>query len=119
MAIDVLLFVTQIDPATIRAPDTDSPISQWILRMHTLDLLEQAITTAEKLGYRVRREWLGGDASGGCEIAGQKWIFVDLSLDSHEQLMQVLDAVASDEALATIPLPKSLETLTNRSRKAA
>ncbi|TWT31644.1 hypothetical protein [Blastopirellula retiformator] len=87
--------------------------------MHTLDLLEQAITAAEKLGYRVRREWLGGGASGGCEMGGQKWIFVDLSLDSHEQLMQVLEAVGEDDALKTIPLPKSLETLAQRSRKAA
>ncbi|PQO43413.1 hypothetical protein [Blastopirellula marina] len=87
--------------------------------MHTLDLLEQAITAAEQLGYRVRREWLDGNGGGSCEVAGKKWIFLDLSLDSHEQLMQVLDAVAQDEALQTIPLPSALESLAQRARRAA
>ena len=35
--------------------------------MHTLDKLERAIAAVEKLGYRVRQEWLGG--SGGEEAA--------------------------------------------------
>ncbi|EAQ81224.1 hypothetical protein [Blastopirellula marina] len=87
--------------------------------MHTLDLLEQAVTAAEQLGYQVRREWLDGSGGGSCEVAGKKWIFLDLSLDSHEQLMQVLDAIAQDEALATIPLPASLQSLTSRTRRAA
>jgi hypothetical protein len=61
--------------------------------MHTVDLLEQALGAAEKLGYRIRQEWLGGSGGGGCEIKGQKWIFVDLALDPLDQLEQVAEVL--------------------------
>ena len=59
--------------------------------MHTVDLLEQALAKAEGLGYRVRLEWLGGCRGGDCEIAGQKWLLLDVSLSPAEQLEIVTD----------------------------
>jgi len=46
--------------------------------MHTVELLEEAIHMAERAGYKVRQEWMGGCGCGGCEIKGRKWIFLDL-----------------------------------------
>lgn len=82
--------------------------------MHTLDLLEEALRKADQLGYKVRHEWLGGSGGGACEFAGQKWIFVDLALNVHEQLHQVLSALRQNEAIHTlnmsVPLTDALQS---------
>lgn len=72
--------------------------------MHTLDLMELAIATAERMGYRVRREWLGGAAGGRCEFGGKRWIFLDSSLNQLEQLDQLREALASAPEAGIIPL---------------
>jgi hypothetical protein len=64
--------------------------------MHTVETLQRLIERAERAGYCVRHEWLGGVAGGACEFAGQKWIFVDLSLPVVEQLEQVAFALQND-----------------------
>jgi hypothetical protein len=61
--------------------------------MHTVDLLEQALSLAATLGIRVRQEWLGGSGGGCCEIRGQRWLFVDLALAPAEQFAQVASAL--------------------------
>src|SRR5436309_15988755 len=66
--------------------------------MHTVESLERLKDLAERAGYTVRHEWLGGVAGGACEFAGRKWIFVDLSLSVVEQLEQLADALHSDPA---------------------
>ena len=48
--------------------------------MHTVEALEQALDLAQRLGYEVRQEWLGGNGGGGCELNGQKVLFLDLAL---------------------------------------
>lgn len=85
--------------------------------MNTVDLLEQALAVAGRLGYRIRQEWLDG-AGGACVLAGQKWLFIDLSLDTAEQLQLVLDALSDDAALAGADLPPDLAVRLER-RKAA
>ncbi len=88
--------------------------------MHTLDLLEQAIHTAQQLGFNVREEWLNGQGGGYCEIAGIRWIFIDLSLNSMEKLDQILDALSHDPALETAVLPAELQKIMHPgTRKAA
>lgn len=79
--------------------------------MHTVDLREQALDLAQRLGYRIREEWLGGSGGGQCEFAGQRWIFVDLALNATEQLEQVADALRSDPAINAVPLPPVLRRL--------
>lgn len=86
--------------------------------MHTLDLLDQAIAVARDLGYRIRRDYLDGQGGGCCEIAGQKWIFVDSSQSPLEQLQSLLEALGGDESLAHAPLPPELSSLV-RGRRAA
>ena len=67
--------------------------------MHTVELLEQALSLAELMGYRVRQEWMGGVGGGVCEFGGRKWIFIDLALNAVEQLEQVRLVLESDPSL--------------------
>ncbi len=79
--------------------------------MHTVDLLEEAIGLVERAGYRVRQEWLDGGDGGGCEIRGQKWVFIDLALGPADQLEQVLEALRHEPAAATLPMSAELTGL--------
>jgi hypothetical protein len=63
--------------------------------MHTVELLERALRAAEGLGYRVRQEWLDGPGAG-CEIKGEKWLFLDLASNPLDQL-DVVAGVLSRE----------------------
>ena len=67
--------------------------------MTTVELLQDAIRSAHRLGYQVRHEWLGGSGGGGCEIKGQKWLFVDLALTPIDQLEQVLETLRREQAV--------------------
>lgn len=88
--------------------------------MHTVELLEQALSAAETLGYGIRLEWLGGTGGGGCEFGGRKWIFVDLALSTLEQLEQVAAALRQDPAIHMIDLSRPLRFLLDlRDRRAA
>ena len=76
--------------------------------MHTVDLMDQAVTAAESLGYGIRQEFLGGVGGGACEIAGTRWIFIDLGLRSVDQLEQVLDVLSADPGVYTLSLSREL-----------
>jgi hypothetical protein len=67
--------------------------------MHTIEMFERMKEAAERAGYTVRLEWLGGAGGGACEFAGRKWIFVDLALSVVEQLDQVASALQNDPAV--------------------
>ncbi len=61
--------------------------------MHSVDVLEEALTLAMNSGVQVRQEWLQERGGGMCRV-GQDWIlFVDLSLTAQEQLEQVVQAL--------------------------
>jgi hypothetical protein len=86
--------------------------------MHTVKLLEEAIGLAERIGYQVRTEWLGGSGGGGCEFNGCKWIFLDLALGPLDQFEQVLDALRREPEALSQPMPHQLRELL-RVRKSA
>jgi len=79
--------------------------------MHTVEMLEAALTLAGQIGYRIREEWLDGRGGGGCEIQGQKWVFLDLALSADEQLEAVLDALRADPAILLADVPEGLRGL--------
>ena len=79
--------------------------------MHTVELLEQALDLAGRLGYQIRQEWLGGTGGGGCELAGRKILFLDLALGPIEQLEQVLDALRGQPDALRLPMPHQLRDL--------
>jgi hypothetical protein len=76
--------------------------------MHTVDLLGEAVALAERLGYRMRQEWLGGNGGGGCELKGRKWLFLDLALGPADQLDQVLDTLRREPQAMSLTMPSSL-----------
>jgi hypothetical protein len=78
--------------------------------MHTIERLERLKDLAERAGYTVRQEWLGGVAGGACHFAGRKWIFLDLSLSVIEQLEQMADALHGDLAVAAVSPAMSAQT---------
>jgi hypothetical protein len=63
--------------------------------MHTVDLLEQALHAVQRLGYHLRQDWLDG-GGGGCEIKGEKWLFLDLGSSPSEQLRVVAEVLARE-----------------------
>ncbi len=71
--------------------------------MHTVDLLEQALAAARRLGWQVREDWLDGNGSGTCYFKGQKWIFLDLAQGASEHLAVVCEALAGDVSLLAQP----------------
>jgi hypothetical protein len=77
--------------------------------MHTVELMERALILAEQLGYEVRHEWLGGTGGGGCEVAGRKYLFVDLALNSIEQFDQVIETLRNDISLPLTSTPAELQ----------
>ena len=74
--------------------------------MHTVEQLEHALGRAKMLGFKIEQDWLDG-CGGGCEIAGQKWIYLDLALSTEEQLEQVL------EVLSSLPVSKDVAATTS------
>ena len=79
--------------------------------MHTVDLLEEAIAAAGRLGYQVRQEWLGGNTGGACEVKGRKLLFLDLALGPADQLDQVLDVLRCEARAAELPMHHELRSL--------
>ena len=79
--------------------------------MHTVELLEQALDLAERLGYQVRQEWLGGNGGGGCELYGRKVLFLDLATGPEDQLDQVLDTLRHEPDAAALPMAHQLRNL--------
>ena len=76
--------------------------------MHTVELLEQAVSVATQLGYQIRYEWLGGIGGGGCLIKGEKWIFLDLAQTPIEQLGQVIEAIRTEPNVTQLDLTGEL-----------
>jgi hypothetical protein len=86
--------------------------------MHTVEMLQRLMETAERAGYTVRQEWLGGAGGGACEFAGRKWIFIDLALSVVEQLDQVSAALKDDPAVHLLAVPQPMQRYLG-SRRAA
>jgi hypothetical protein len=64
--------------------------------MHTVELLNEALDVARRVGYEVRQDWLGGNGGGHCLVRGRKWLLLDLAQTAGEQLEVVTDALRGD-----------------------
>ena len=87
-------------------------------RMHSVEMLERMMEAAERAGYTVRLEWLGGAGGGACEFGGRKWIFVDLALSVVEQLDLVAAALKDDPAVRTSEAPPAVRQYLGHRRAA-
>ncbi|HUT08883.1 MAG TPA: hypothetical protein VMY42_00160 [Thermoguttaceae bacterium] len=79
--------------------------------MHTIELLEQALDLAARLGYQIRQEWLDGVAGGGCVLGGRKVLFLDLALGPIDQLEAVLETLRREPQAHSLPMPHQLRKL--------
>lgn len=79
--------------------------------MHTVELLREALSLIERVGYSIRQEWLGGCGGGACQVKGRKWFFLDLASAPDEQLETALDALRGDPQAAQLPMPQQLRDL--------
>ena len=79
--------------------------------MHTVEILDQALDLALRLGYTVRQEWLVGNGGGGCELKGRKLFFLDLDLGPEEQLEQAIATLRREPEAGRLPMPRELRTL--------
>ncbi len=77
--------------------------------MHTVELLEQALDVAARLGYTIRQDCLAG-RGGGCELNGRKLFFLDLDLGPDEQFEQIIETLRGELAATTLPMPPELRT---------
>lgn len=73
--------------------------------MHVIEQLERLTALAEKMGYEIRYENLGGVGGGLCEFSGRRCLFIDLSLNALEQLEQLRESLVRDPSLPTSRLP--------------
>jgi hypothetical protein len=64
--------------------------------MHTVELLNEAMETARRLGYEVRQDWLGGNGGGHCLVRGRKWLLLDVAQTVDEQLDVVAEALRNE-----------------------
>ncbi len=80
--------------------------------MHTVELLEHAVAAAERLGYRIRQDWLDGSTGGACLRGREKWIFLDLALGPIDHLTCVAEAIRGEPGWAKLDLPPELRSLT-------
>ena len=64
--------------------------------MHTVELLNEAMDAARRLGYEVRQDWLGGNGGGHCLVRGRKWLLLDVAQTVDEQLHVVTDALRGE-----------------------
>jgi hypothetical protein len=69
-------------------------------RMHTVELLNEAVQVARKVGYEVKQDWLGGNGGGHCLVRGRKWILLDLAQTVDEQLDVVTEALRGESGAA-------------------
>lgn len=68
---------------------------------HSVDLLDEALDLAARIGFEVRREWLGEKVGGACRLADRWILFSDLSLTADEQLRQTIVALRNSHLLTT------------------
>jgi hypothetical protein len=70
--------------------------------MHTVELLQEALEAARRLGYEVRQDWLGGNGGGHCLVRGRKWLLLDLAQSAEEQLEVVAEALRGEIGLGHV-----------------
>ncbi len=74
-------------------------------------LLAEAIELARKLDYQVREEYLEGAGGGHCTFAGKKWLLLDVTQSTEEQLSDAADALRSESAVGRQGISEPLAEL--------
>lgn len=86
--------------------------------MHAARMLAEATDLARRLNYTVREEYLDGAGGGHCTFGGRKWLLLDVTQSTEEQLSDVADALRSDAGLWRLPVSVSLAQVLQMKRAA-
>jgi hypothetical protein len=86
--------------------------------MHAAQLLAEATELARRLDYHIREEYLDGAGGGHCFFAGKKWLLLDVTQSSEEQLSDVIDALRIEPGASRLPITPSLARLLKLSKAA-
>lgn len=81
--------------------------------MHSLEILQEALRVAKRLGYGIRQEWIGS-GGGVCQIRGRRWLFVDLSQSVNEQLALVCDVLRQHPQIGEVAMSDALRRYLSR-----
>lgn len=76
--------------------------------MHTVELLQEALESARRLGYEVRQDWLGGDGGGHCLVRGRRLLLLDVAQSPDEQLDVVVDALRGEPRMPSLKISHTL-----------
>jgi hypothetical protein len=76
--------------------------------MHTVELLQEALETARRLGYEIRQDWLGGDGGGHCLVRGRRLLLLDVAQSPDEQLDVVIEALRGESRMAALKISRSM-----------
>ena len=79
--------------------------------MHAAALLAEALEVARKLGYVVREEYLDGAGGGHCLFGGKKWLLLDVTQPTDEQLTDAIDALRAEPELEQSQCTPSLAAM--------
>ena len=72
-----------------------------------VEQIEAWSQVAERIGMKIRYDHFSG-GGGVCEFAGQRWLFVNVTLSAVEQLELLQDSLRDEPLLATMELPASI-----------
>jgi len=76
--------------------------------MHTVELVQEALETARRLGYEIRQDWLGGDGGGHCLVRGRRLLLLDVAQSPDEQLDVVIEALRGESRMASLKISRSM-----------
>ena len=76
--------------------------------MEIRQLLNLAKQTAKDLGFHIRQDLLNGQQGGMCEFGGKRWIILDVSQNSIEQLHAIGNALRFLDSLDSNEVPVAL-----------
>ena len=74
----------------------------------TLGLLAEAAQLARDLGYEVREESLGDMPGGLCRVGSARSILLNIVDSPADQLEQLLEILAPDQAWSSVPVSRLL-----------
>ena len=84
--------------------------------MHAAKLLAEAVALARQLGYQIREDDLEGAGGGHCTYGQKKWLLLDVTQSSDEQLRDAVDALRDEpnvwNLVITTPLADRLRPST-------
>ncbi|TWT85641.1 hypothetical protein Pla123a_04480 [Posidoniimonas polymericola] len=76
--------------------------------MHAVELRNQAVAAAKRVGIEVREDWFDGRGGGVCQLKGRAILLLDLAQTADEQLELLLAALRDEPQTQELELSNEL-----------